>query len=98
MSEGAVVVEELCASIYRCAKKARKARATGALPLALLVTRAIRAEDTIDKAHEALRLVGHSLTRDRELAQKAKAILEAHLDVDLRAMPKPGDTTEDTED
>ena len=61
--------------------------------LELLVIReaARRAEETIDKAERSLKLLGHQLPRDRELALEARAILRAHLN-------RPdAEGTEDTE-
>lgn len=59
--------------------------------LELLVIReaAYKAEETIRKAERSLKLLGHQLLRDRELAHGARAILRAY-------MNRP--TTEDTED
>ncbi|KKM72987.1 hypothetical protein LCGC14_1415000 [marine sediment metagenome] len=59
--------------------------------LELLVIREAgrRAEETIRKAERSLKLLGHQLPRDRELALEARAILQAYINTP---------TTEDTED
>lgn len=59
------------------------------LELLLIRETAYRAEQTIDKAEHSLKLLGHQLLRDRELAHEARAILRAYTN-------RP--TTEDAED